>query len=67
MTCTTQLRICFVTQAANLYLPVTKVLYGFTEIVIVYRGTSGMKVGLHFVTVFATGIKDPEFKPYIII
>ena len=68
MKCTTQLRMMlFVATASDLYLPVTKVLCGFTEIVVVHRGTPITKAGLHFVTVFASGIRDPDFKPYIII
>ena len=68
MKCTTQLRMMlFVATAAHLYLPVTKVLCFFTEIVVVYRGTPIMEAGLHFVTVLASGIRDPDSKPYIII
>ena len=51
----------FVAPTSIFYLPVTKVLYGFTEIVVVERGTPIMKAGLHFITVFASGIRDPEY------
>ena len=43
------------------YLPVPKVLCGFTQIVVACRGTLIVEVGFDFDTVFMSGILDPEF------
>ena len=57
----------FFARTVILYLPVTKVFCGFTESVVVCRGTLIMQTGSHGDTRFVGGIRDPDFKTYKII
>ena len=56
MKCIARLCMFFIARTAMLYLPVTKVLCGFTETVVVYRGTLIRQTGSHGDTRFMGGI-----------